>query len=250
MDEPDAITPARPADIFVTTRWTVVLAAAQREAPQADAALEELCRTYWYPLYVFVRSRGETRHDAEDLTQSFFARLLEKNYIVGLGSDKGRFRAFLLAALKHFLANEWDRTHRQKRGGGVALLPLNWEDADSRYEIQLADRLSPDRLYDRAWAVTLLERVIARLKAEAEAEGTAGLFERAKPFLTAGKGVIPYAGVANALGITEGALRTAVHRVRRRYRELLRDEIAQTLADPANADEELQALFHAFSDAA
>ncbi len=235
-------------DVFATTHWTVVLAAGHRSAPQADAALEELCRTYWYPLYVYVRRHTSTREDAEDLTQSFFARFLEKNYLEGLSSDKGRFRAFLLAALKHFLANEWDRANRLKRGGGIAPLSLDWQDADTRYQIQPADNLSPDKLYDRAWAVTLLERVIGRLRQECVLEGKAKLFDTLKPFLMAGKGAIPYGDAAAALELTEGAVRVAVHRLRRRYRELLREEIAQTLSDPAQADEELKALFSAFAD--
>lgn len=235
-------------DIFVTTRWTVVLAAGRRSAPSADAALEELCRTYWYPLYVFVRRRGYSREDAEDLTQEFFRRLLLKNYIEGLSGERGRFRAFLLAALKHFLANEWDRANREKRGGGAAPLPLNWQDADARYGGSLADNLSPDRLYDREWAVALLERVLARLGEEAAGEGRAELFRHTRPFLMVGKGAIPYAGAAAALGLAEGAVRVAVHRLRRRYRELLRDEIGQTLSDPAQTDEEMAALFNAFAE--
>ena len=225
-----------------------MLAAGRRSTPQADVALEALCRTYWYPLYVYVRRQTSTREDAEDLTQSFFAKFLEKNYLEGLSSDKGKFRAFLLAALKHFLANEWDRANRQKRGGGVALLSLDWQSADTRYQIDPADNLSPDKLYDRAWAVTLLERVITRLRQEGDAGGKGRLFEQLKPFLMIGKSAIPYAQAAAALGLTEGAVRVQVHRLRRRYRELLREEIAQTLADPAQAGEEMQALFTAFAE--
>jgi RNA polymerase sigma-70 factor (ECF subfamily) len=238
----------RPLDVFATTRWTVVLAAGRPETPHAAAALEELCQTYWYPLYVYVRRQTTTREDAEDLTQAFFAKFLEKNYLEGVSSDKGKFRAFLLAALKHFLANEWDRANRQKRGGGVANLSLDWQDADTRYQINPADNLSPDKLYDRAWAVTLLGRVVKRLRAESEADGKAKVFEQLKPFLTTDKGAIPYATAATALGWTEGAVRVTVHRLRRRYRELLRNEITQTLADPAQADEELKALMGAFAE--
>jgi RNA polymerase sigma-70 factor (ECF subfamily) len=224
-----------------------VLAAGRGHAPQADVALEELCRTYWYPLYVYVRRQTSTREDAEDLTQSFFLRFLEKNYLEGLSSERGKFRAFLLAALKHFLANEWDRATRQKRGSGVIPLSLDWQEADTRYQINPADNLSPDILYDRAWAVTLLERVIVRLRDESVSEAKAEVFEQLKPFLMAGKSAIPYAQTAATLHLTEGAVRVAVHRLRRRYRELLREEIAQTLSDPAQADEELQALFSAFA---
>jgi RNA polymerase sigma factor (sigma-70 family) len=234
-------------NVFATTRWTVVLTAGDKAAPQADAALEELCRTYWYPLYAYVRRQGHSREDAEDLTQAFFAKLLEKNYLEGINSTGGKFRAFLLVAVKRFLANEWDRANRQKRGGGVAPLSLDWQDADTRYQINPADNVSPDKLYDRAWAVTLLERVITRLRDENSGEGKAKIYAHLQRFLMVGKDEISYAQVANALVLPEGTVRVAVHRLRRRYRELLRDEIAQTLSDPAQTDEEMQALFSALS---
>jgi RNA polymerase sigma-70 factor (ECF subfamily) len=235
-------------EVFATTRWTVVLAAGQRGGPQATVALEELCRTYWYPLYAYVRRHGHSREDAEDLTQGFFARLLEKNYLEGISSDKGKFRAFLLVALKRFLANEWDRANRQKRGGGAATLSLDWRDADLRYQIIPADNLSPDKLYDRAWALTVLERVIIRLRDESGAEGKSRLYEKLKPFLMLGKSDIPYTQAAATLEMSEGAVRVAVHRLRRRYRELLREEIAQTLSDPSQAEAELQALVSALAE--
>jgi len=237
-----------PRDYFATTHWTVVLTAGRRRTPAADLALEELCRTYWYPLYAYIRRHGHTREDAEDLTQAFFVRFLERNYLERLSSDKGKFRAFLLAALKHFLANEWDRASRQKRGGGVTPLSLDWQNADTRYQVDPADNLSPDKLYDRAWAVTLLERVIARLRDESAADGRSKLFEQLKPFLMVGKSAIPYAQAAVGLKLTEGAIRVAVHRLRRRYRQLLREEIGQTLSDPAQVEEEIQALFSAFAE--
>jgi len=224
-----------------------VLAAREGSSQQADMALEELCRSYWYPLYVFVRRQTPTREDAEDLTQAFFARFLEKNYLAAISSERGRFRAFLLAALKHFLANEWDRANRQKRGGGATLVSLDWQDADTRYQIDPPDNLSPDKLYDRAWAVTMLERVIARLRDENTNEGKAGLFGQLKPFLMVGKSAIPYAQVADSLKLTEGAVRVAVHRLRVRYRELLRDEVGQTISDPAQVEEEMRTLFIAFA---
>ena len=226
----------------------MVLAAGRGSSRQADMALEELCRTYWYPLYVFVRRQTPTREDAEDLTQAFFARFLEKNYLENLNSEKGRFRAFLLASMKHFLANEWDRAHRQKRGGGQTALSLDWQDADARYQIDPADNLSPDKLYDRAWAVTLLERVVGRLRDESVTEAKSKQFEELRPFLMVGKSAIPYPQAATALDMTESAVRVAVHRLRRRYRELLRQEISQTLSDPAQAEEELRTLFSAFAD--
>jgi RNA polymerase sigma-70 factor (ECF subfamily) len=233
--------------IFATTHWTSVLAASRADSREAAVALEELCRTYWYPLYAYVRRQGHSREDAEDLTQGFFARLLEKNYLEGITSDKGKFRAFLLVALKRFLVNEWDRASRQKRGGGVTPLSLDWQDAETRYQINPAHDLSPDKLYDRAWAVIVLERVITRLRDENGADGKAGLYEQLKPFLMVGKSEIPYVRAAAELKMTEGAVRVAVHRLRRRYRELLREEITQTLANPAQADEEMQALFSALA---
>jgi len=225
-----------------------VLAAGGPGSPSAVVALEELCRTYWYPLYAYVRHQGHSPADAEDLTQAFFAKFLEKNYLAALDSNRGRFRAFLLASLKHFLANEWDRSRRQKRGGGATLLSLDYQGADTRYHIDPPDHLSPDKLYDRAWATTLLERVITRLREENEAEGRAGQFDQLKGYLMVGTNNIPYAEAAAALGMSEGTVRVVVHRLRRRYRELLRQEIVQTLADPAQADEEMRALMGAFSN--
>jgi RNA polymerase sigma-70 factor (ECF subfamily) len=233
---------AGPADCFVTTRWTVVLSAGRKSSPQSDAALGELCRSYWYPLYAYVRRQGRSKEDAEDLTQAFFARFLEKNYLEGLSSERGRFRAFLLASLKHFLANEWDKANRQKRGGGVPNLSLDWQSADDRFQIDPADPSSPDRLFDREWALSLLERVVTRLRDEAVTAGREALFDGAKRFLTIGDKATPYATAAAELGMEEGALRVAVHRLRKRYRELLRDEIAQTLCDPSLVAEELRSL--------
>lgn len=244
----EALATTAAGDIFATTHWTVVLSAGRRATPEADRALEELCRIYWYPLYAYVRRQGHSKEDAEDLTQGFFARFLERNYLEGLSSKKGRFRAFLLAALKHFLANEYDRATSQKRGGGLAPLSLDWQDADARYHVEPADQLSPDKLYDRAWAMTLLELVIARLRDECAAQSKARVFEQLRPFLMVGQSDIPYAQAAASLGWNEGAARVAVHRLRKRYRELLRAEIAQTLSEPASIEDELGVLFQAFAD--
>jgi RNA polymerase sigma-70 factor (ECF subfamily) len=235
-----------PGDIFATTHWTVVLAAGRRHTPQADHALEELCRTYWFPLYAYVRRRGHPKADAEDLVQAFFARFLAKNYLEGLSEERGRFRAFLLAALKNFLINEWKHTNRQKRGGGAVNLSLDWETADTKFQVAAQSEPSPDRAFDREWAVALLGKVIERLQAECAAEGKAKLFEQLKIFLAAGKGETAHAEVAQALGMEEGAVRVAVHRLRKRYRQLLRDEITNTLSDPAMVEEEIRALFGAF----
>lgn len=241
------LTTSAPGDVFATTHWTVVLAAGRRHTPQSDQALEELCRTYWFPLYAYVRRRGHSKEDAEDLTQAFFARFLAKNYLAGLSAERGRFRAFLLASLKHFLANEWDKSQRQKRGGGATLLSLDWQTADTKFQIAATAEPSPDQAFDREWAVALLAKVIERLQADCVADGKAKVFEQLKVFLVAGKGESAPSAVAKALGMEEGAVRVAVHRLRKRYRGLLREEIGQTLADPAMVDEELRALFGAFS---
>ncbi len=234
-------------DVFATTHWTVVLAAGRRSTPQADQALEQLCRTYWFPLYAYVRRRGYTNEDAEDLTQAFFTRFLARNYLAGLNAERGRFRAFLLASLKHFLINDWKKSRRQKRGGGEAPLSLDWQTADTKFQVAAANEPSPDKAFDREWALALLAKVIERLQQECEAGGKAKLFEHLKIFLTAGKEEAAQAETAKALGMEEGTVRVAVHRLRKRYRQLLRAEIAQTLTDAADVDEEMRALFGAFS---
>jgi len=236
-----------PGDIFATTHWTVVLAAGRRHTPQSDGALEELCRTYWFPLYAFIRRRGHGKADAEDLTQAFFARLLAKNFLETVASEKGKFRAFLLASLKHFLANEWDKTQAQKRGGGEMPLSLDWQTADTKFQVAATNVPSPDQAFDREWALALLAKVIERLQQECAADGKAKLFAQLKVFLTAGKNEAAQSAIARSLGLEEGAVRVAIHRLRKRYRILLREEIAQTLADPAQVDTEMQALFGAFN---
>ena len=244
-EQPTPVSTA-PGDIFATTHWTVVLAAGRRHTPQSDGALEELCRTYWFPLYAYVRRRGHTKEDAEDSVQAFFARFLAKNYLEGLSAERGRFRAFLLASLKHFLINEWKRSQRLKRGGGEKNLSLDWQTADTKFQVAATNEPSPDKAFDREWAVALLAKVIERLQRECEAEGKAKLFEQLKIFLTAGRAESAQGEVAKVLGMEEVAVRGAVHRLRKRYRALLRDEIAQTLADPAQVDGEIRALFGAF----
>ena len=224
-----------------------MLAAGKKHTPQSDCALEELCRAYWFPLYAYVRRRGHAKADAEDLTQAFFARLLEKNFLANLDSEKGKFRAFLLAALKHFLANEWDKSQRQKRGGGAMHLSLDWQTADTKFQVAAVNEPSPDKAFDREWALALLAKVIERLQAECETEGRGKLFAQLKMFLMAGGGDSALAEVARALGLEEGAVRVAVHRLRKRYRALLRDEIAHTLSDDTMVDAEMRALFGAFN---
>jgi RNA polymerase sigma-70 factor (ECF subfamily) len=233
-------------DLFATTRWTVVIEAGGRRSADADVALEELCSAYWFPLYAYVRRRGYSKEDAEDLTQGFFSRFLERNYLDGLSAERGRFRAFLLAALKHFLANEWDKAQTLKRGGQWTHLSLDWQTADTRFQVAASDQPGPDQAYDREWALTLLERVIHRLEAEADTAGKGPQFAVLKGFLTTGGNAISYPEVAGALGMEHGAARVAVHRLRKRYREVLRAEVGRTLADPMQADAELRALFAAF----
>jgi RNA polymerase sigma factor (sigma-70 family) len=244
-DTPNQSDSAR-ADIFATTHWTVVLTAGRNNDPQARAALEELCRTYWFPIYAYIRRRGRTREDAEDLAQEFFRRLIEKNDFAKVDSEKGRFRAFLLAMLKHFLANEWDKSQRQKRGGGVPHISLDWQSADTQFQLSGGSDPSPDRAFDREWAVALLGKVIERLGSEYAAEGKGPRFESLKPFLATGQSPPTCAEAARELGIEETALRVAVHRLRKRYRQLLRAEIAGTLANAEQVEEELRALFGAF----
>jgi RNA polymerase sigma factor (sigma-70 family) len=235
-----------PGDVFATTHWTVVLAAGKHATAQSNQALEELCRNYWFPLYAYVRRRGYSKEDAEDLTQAFFARFLAKNYLAGLSAERGRFRAFLLASLKHFLINDWKKSQRQKRGGGETALSLDWETADTKFQVASTAEPSPDKAFDREWALALLARVIERLQRECKADGKAKLFERLKIFLTTGRDESAQRNAAESLGMETGAVRVAIHRLRKRYRQLLRDEIAHTLADAADVDEEMRALFGAF----
>lgn len=216
------------------------------EGAQAANALEELCLAYWYPLYAYVRRRGHGRQDAEDLTQEFFSRLLARRDIAGLAEGNGRFRAFLLASMKHHLANEHDRMNRLKRGGGAEHLSLDWETADGLF--QIADgKKSPDQEFDREWALALLERVILRLGEDWRSQGRGDRFDVLKAFLTTPKGEIPYASAAAASGMDENAVRVAVHRLRKNYRTILRAEVANTLADTAMVEEELAVLMGAFS---
>lgn len=232
--------------MFATTHWSLVVAA-QGASPAAREALAELCRLYWYPLYAYVRRRGHSDDEAQDLTQEFFARLLAKHWIASADREKGRFRTFLLTALSRFLANEWDRARTQKRGGQAVHLPLDTAIAETRYAADSALALPPDRLYDRHWAMTLLDRALTRLRTEQERAGKAREFAVLSRFLTSEKGSIPYAEAANELDISEPAARQAVHRLRRRFRETFREEITQTVAAPGEVDEEIRHLLAALS---
>lgn len=233
--------PARDPD-FRTTHWSVVLAAREGDSSQAQRALTELCRTYWYPLYAYIRRRGHGPADAEDLTQGFFERLLEKDYLGDLTPGRGRFRSFLLASLKHFLANEWDRAQTRKRGGGLVHFSLDEQDVEDRYRIEPVEDRTPETLFEQGWALTVLDRVLARLRAEFRSGERAGLFDELKPFLTSEPPEGAYGAIAARSGRKEGAVRVAVHRMRHRYGQLLRAEIAQTLTDPAEVEDEIRHL--------
>jgi RNA polymerase sigma-70 factor (ECF subfamily) len=230
------------AEGFVTTHWSVVLHAGQQDSPKAVEALEELCQAYWYPLYAYVRRQGHGPSDAQDLTQEFFARMLEHNYLKLADSKRGRFRTFLLTSVKHFLINEWKKTNREKRGSGRELLSLDQEMAESRFAVEPAVDQPPDALYDRGWAGILLDRALTALRGEFECSGKQDLFERLKVFVWGEKNALSYAAMAEQLDLTEGAVKVAVHRLRQRYGELLRAEIAQTVATPVEVEEELRYL--------
>ena len=239
-DSTDCIA-APPAQAFVTTHWSVVLTAARNDTPRAQAALEHLCRMYWYPIYHFVRRRGHATHDAQDLTQEFFARLLEKNWIAHADQSRGRFRSFLLLVLKRFLAGEWHKANAQKRGRPC--LPLPMETAETRYASAPAEASTPEQGFEKQWALTLLETVLRQLRADYERDDRGRLFETLKPCLMGSREAQPYAALAADLKMTEGAVKVAVHRLRERYREHLQAEIAHTVASPAEVAAEMRHLF-------
>lgn len=236
-----------PKSVFATTRWSVVLTAGQNDTAHAHAALEKLCRTYWLPLYAYVRRCGRSPEDAQDLTQEFFAQLLERRSIERADQQKGKFRSFLLTAMNHFLADEWDKARAQKRGGGVPPIPLQLDTAETRYGHEPASQTTPEQDYERRWALALLEEVLRRLAAEYQQEGRAELFAELHPCLVGERGTQPYASLAAKLGISEGTVKSTVHRLRQRYRQLLREEIANTVDGPAGVDAELHHLFAALA---
>jgi RNA polymerase sigma-70 factor (ECF subfamily) len=225
----------------------VVLRAGRSDTTRARAALEQLCRNYWQPLYAYVRGTGYSREEAEDLTQEFFARLLAHNSVARADPARGRFRSFLLVSLKHFLANEWDKARAQKRGGGARLIPLEFDTAETRCAQPVAPGDTPDRAFDRQWALALLEVVLGRLRREYRDAGREDLFLGLKETLGGGRAEIPYRDLGARLGLSEGAVKVAAHRVRQRYRELLREEIANTVAGPEEVEGELRGLFAALA---
>lgn len=233
---------------FTTTRWSVVVAAGGEPSPQSAAALATLCETYWYPLYVFLRRQGISSADAQDLTQEFFATLLEKHYLEAADRERGRFRSFLLLMLKRFLSKQREREQALKRGGGRLTLSLDFDSAENRYRLEPADVWTPEKAYQRRWALTLLDRVLARLEAEYVEKGKAELFERCRVFLTGSREEPSYQHLAEALAMTPGAVKVSIHRLRQRYRDLLQDEIAQTVASPEEVRDELNDLLAALHD--
>jgi DNA-directed RNA polymerase specialized sigma24 family protein len=239
----DGVDPSpKPAGMFATTHWNVVLAAGQPESPEAALALEQLCRTYWYPLYAHVRRQGRTPEDSQDLTQAFFAHLFRQDFLHGLGSDKGRFRSFLLACLNHFLSDERDRAQAAKRGRGHPVISLDAQLAERRFREEPSDGVTPEIAYERRWAATLLERAQNRLATEYAARGKTDLLRRLEEFPLGERGESSFRDSAFRLGLSESALKSAVHRMRFRYREMVREEVAHTVKDPDEVEAELRHL--------
>jgi RNA polymerase sigma-70 factor (ECF subfamily) len=228
--------------VFATTHWSVVLAAGGADTPQSSAALEKLCRTYWYPLYAHTRRRGYSEEEAQDLTQELFQRLLERQFLGGLLREGGRFRSFLLTALGNCLAEHWQRSRAQKRGGGQPIVSIDAQTAEERYRLEPRDDRTPETIYEYRWAMTLLDQVLDRLKQEFFEAGQAQLFNQLRNYMVEGATDISYAEGARRLGMSEAALRKAVERLRRRYQELFRQEIAHTVTSPAEVEDELRHL--------
>jgi len=245
--DPEAIVTAANLAEFATTRWSVVVAAGDTPSPESAAALETLCRAYWFPLYAYVRRQGSSPEEAQDLTQEFFARLLDKKYVGHANPEAGKFRTFLLTSLKHFLVSEWRKTERQKRGGGQVLIPWDADAAEKCYAAEPPGELTSEKIYEKRWAIALMERVLARLRDDYHAADKDRLFEQLKHCVWGDESPKPYAEIATDLGLTEGAVKTSVHRLCQRCRELLRAEIAQTVARPEEIDDELRHLIEVFS---
>ncbi len=246
-DEGEGESARRSVGYFATTHWSVVLAAGQGKSPQASEALEKLCRWYWYPLYAYVRRRGYRPQDAQDLTQSFFTALLAGSYVARADRERGRFRTFLLCAFDNFLHNEHDRATALKRGGGREIVSWETHSAEGLYAREPSGGLSPEQIYEKRWAATLLERVLTRLREEPALATRIGLFDQLKPHLWGEDTATPYAHLASRFDMTAAAIKATVHRLRRRYRELLREEIAQTVSDAAEIDNEIRCLLRVIS---
>jgi RNA polymerase sigma factor (sigma-70 family) len=234
-------------DRFTTTRWSIVLSAGHSSSPKYQEALAALCGTYWYPLYAFLRRQGHDAHAAEDFVQAFFARMLEKHDFRLADPSRGKFRSFLLTSLKNFVANEFDRANAQKRGGGQPVLSLDVELGEELYVREPADTATPETLFERAWAMTVLDRAMAQLDAAVSKTGEQNQFQLLKQFLTGDTATLSYKDAGAQLGMSEGAVKVAVHRLRRRFREALKDEVAQTVGDERQVDEEIQYLIASFA---
>lgn len=233
---------------FANTRWSLVLSAGRSSSPDSKKALAALCETYWRPLYAFIRNRGHPEEEAKDLTQEFFTRFLEKDYLKDVDRERGRFRSFLLASLKHFLANEWDKATAQKRGGGKVPLSLDFARAEGWTSLEPSHNLTPEKIYEREWALALLDRVLQKLRGDCEASDKGALFDRLKPVLVGGVDRMPYKEIAEELDLSEGAVKVAVHRLRQKYRDSLRNEIAQTVENAEDIDDELRCLLSALGN--
>jgi RNA polymerase sigma-70 factor (ECF subfamily) len=244
QSEPDPA-PGGTAAVFATTHWSVVLEAGNQESPHAREALEQLCRVYWRPLYAYVRKRGYSPDEAPDLVQEFFARVIEKNYFGAADRQRGRFRTFLLASMEHFLAKEWRRAHRLKRGGGQSFVSIDAQDAEGTWRAEPVDELTAEKLYDRRWALALLEQALGQLRAEYAGSGRGPVFEALAVVLSGDKPDVSYAELGARLGMSEGAVKVAVHRLRQRYGEVVRTQVGDTVSRPEQVDEELQHLFAA-----
>ena len=235
--------PVSAAASFVTTHWSVVLRAGNQHSPESASSLEKLCCVYWHPLYGYVRRQGKNPHDAQDLTQEFFSCLLASHSLGAVHPSKGRFRSFLIAALNHFLANDWKQARRQKRGGDHTHFSLDAATAEDRFQHELPDHFTPDKAFERRWAETLLQTVLDRLRAEWEPDGAPRHFDEMKAFLIEGKDAATFAEVAGRLGVTEASLKWSVHKLRGRYGEIFREEIASTVSHPDEVEDEIRHLF-------
>lgn len=246
---PDSDNPFEPLDKTVSfehTNWFTVRKAGVPESPESDAARDHICQAYWYPIYYYVRRLGHSAEDAQDLTQEFFSRLYHKNYLQSADSQKGKFRSFLLVMLQRFMADEWDKSRRQKRGGGQEIISIDAQDTEFRYRSEPANELTPDKAFERQWASAIIEQALKHLHEEYEAAGKGAIFQALRSFVT-GEDKVPYAEAAEKLGLTESNIKVTVHRLRHRYGELLRAEIARTAATPEEVEAEIQELFAALA---